>query len=821
MKIKLVKTLSNTIDFFISRQKNQIFSRSFSLDILKFLNALQVVNVKDLSFQDIINYFNKYGFSRTNYPEKYKDFAIRGESIIVKLPVYQDVLFFEFEFSQLRKARLGNNNTILHEIYLPFYFISNAEYSSLELTNESFSSLSDHACIFLSYLDNNIKTLLQTYKNVELITTDFTYAPIYFKDIQKFKKDIIHYATLGYRIVIQSNELYDSYRNQISDIQKYFLQVESLDKFDPIRIIFDTNIPYGFISDSYKILYLTDREIFGSLYIKGIKKTYCNKIEKYNNIQRLIDELQGEIFVGDYVVHEDYGIAIYNGVVQEYINNDCIEYIELVFDGDDKVLLPFMQINKIKKYLGYDGVSPKLSSLKNNLWIHTKSKVKKNIENLAKDLFEHYLKRATAKSCIIDTISYSQNYEKFVEEFPYPETMDQLKAIEEIFADLNKEKPMNRLLIGDVGFGKTEVFCRAVYKTVENGFQAAILVPTTLLAYQHYNVIKDRFKNTNFKIDVICRLNTKAKNELVIRSLEKGKIDIVIGTHRLLSDDVKFKKLGLLVIDEEQKFGVLQKEKIKKLNINVHVLSVSATPIPRTLSMALSGIQDFSILSEPPFNRKPIKTFISEFSEEILIKAVRNEVSRNGQFFFVHDKVETIYNMHNYIQKILPDINCAVVHANLSPNKLENIMFDFINKKFHGLISTTIIENGIDLPNVNTIIINNAQNFGLAQLYQLRGRVGRSNIQSYAYIFYRLSNNNNPNKKNVFKKRSLSSLERINAIFDNQHLGAGFQIAYKDLEIRGAGNILGKEQSGYIASVGYVLFLEMLNQQILDMYQRI
>jgi len=500
------------------------------------------------------------------------------------------------------------------------------------------------------------------------------------------------------------------------------------------------------------------------------------------------------------------------------------DYLLLKYDKEDELYVPIHQIDKITRYIGPENIEPKLTRLGKTSWEVLKRKVKKSTQLLARELVEHYAKRELAKAKAIRSED-SEDYIEFANQFEFKETEDQIRAVNEIVNDLSKTIPMNRLLVGDVGFGKTEVMMRAAFKIAEIGGQIAILAPTTILAAQHFKVLKKRFENFPIEIGLLSRFNTTSKNKEIVKSLNENQIDIVIGTHRLLSNDVKFKKLQLLIVDEEQRFGVKQKEKIKKLNYGTHVLSVSATPIPRTFGRALSSIQDLSIITTPPVGRKSIITEIIKDNWNKVTKAIADEVSRGGQVYFLHNEVRTIQTIMKKLQLLLPGIKFITAHGQLSSKELERIMNAFFLQKYDVLICTTIIENGLDIKNVNTMVVNKANKFGLSQLYQLRGRIGRGMKQAYCYFLYegksfeqeKLDLNPDPKSSDYLIKKKLKPkkyLERLQTLVDNQELGAGFKVASKDLEIRGAGNLLGGEQSGHITSIGYALYINILAQEV-------
>lgn len=551
----------------------------------------------------------------------------------------------------------------------------------------------------------------------------------------------------------------------------------------------------GFKIAGTDIIVLTDREIFGtkrkpSLLKKSLKS---EKYDYYSNIE--------DLKPNDYVVHIKHGVGKYRGLVKVTLDNIEREYLMVEYASDGKLYLPVEQINILYRYRGATDVIPRLSKLGGSDWELTKKKVKKAVKKVAEDLLNLYTARSKLEGFSFNPDSHWQI--EMEEAFPYTETPDQWKAICDVKADMESTKPMDRLICGDVGYGKTEVAIRAVFKAVLSGKQVAILVPTTILAEQHFNVISERLAAFPSRIALLSRFVGPKEQKRAINKLAMGEIDVVIGTHRLLQNDVVFKDLGLVVIDEEQRFGVLHKEKLKQLRVAVDVITLSATPIPRTLHMALTGARDMSLINTAPANRLPIKTFVGEFKPTIIKTAILHELERSGQVYFVHNRIDSINQIAAELKELVPEAQIVVAHGQMQPKELENVMLDFSQKRFNLLICTTIIESGLDIPNVNTIIINNADHMGLAQLYQLRGRVGRSDVQAYCYCLY-------PNEEILTE----TAKSRLQAIKEFSTLGSGYQIAIRDMEIRGVGNILGAEQHGHMISVGFDLYCQLLNEAV-------
>ena len=548
----------------------------------------------------------------------------------------------------------------------------------------------------------------------------------------------------------------------------------------------------GFMYPMIKFVAISDTDIFGE------KKKKKRRKHGYSgtNISNFAD-----LNVGDYVVHENHGLGIYKGIEKVEVDHVVKDYIKVEYAGGSSLYILATQLDMIQKYADSEAKPPKLNKLGGQEWKKTKTRVKKAVADIARELVELYAIRQNGEGFQFSPDTEWQK--EFEELFPFEETEDQLGAIEEVKKDMESTKIMDRLICGDVGFGKTEIAIRAAFKAVQDNKQVAYLVPTTVLAQQHYKTFKQRFKDFPVRVEMLSRFRTKSGIDQTIRDLKKGYVDIVIGTHRLLSKDVKFKDLGLLIIDEEQRFGVKHKEKIKELKNNIDVITLTATPIPRTLHMSLIGIRDMCVMEEPPQDRMPIQTFVMEYNEEIARDAINRELARGGQVYYVYNRVQDIADMAARIQNLVPDANVAFAHGQMNERQLEEIMYDFVNGDIDVLVSTTIIETGLDISNANTMIIHNAERMGLSQLYQLRGRVGRSNRTAYAFLMY----SRNKMLTEVAEKR-------LGAIRDFTELGSGVKIAMRDLEIRGTGNLLGAAQSGHMEAVGYDLYCKMLNEAI-------
>ena len=608
------------------------------------------------------------------------------------------------------------------------------------------------------------------------------------RDLKRLKRN-------GYRVVLLSGSRTRAKR-LAEDLRDYDLS--SFYSEDMQREVKPGEImaAYGYASEGYeypmlKFVVISESDIFG-------RKKKKKKRKKYEG-QRIQDF--AELKPGDYVVHENHGIGVYKGIEKIEVEKIVKDYMKIVYAEGGVLYIPVAQMDLIQKYAGADAKKPRLNKLGTIQWGKTKSQVKKAVQIVAKDLVELYAVRQQSEGFVYGPDTVWQK--EFEEMFPFEETDDQLQAIEDTKHDMESKKIMDRLICGDVGYGKTEIAIRAAFKAVQEGKQVVCLVPTTILAQQHYNTFVQRLKEFPVRIDLLCRFRSAAEQKKTIEDTKKGFVDILVGTHRVLSKDVVFKDLGLLIIDEEQRFGVTHKEKIKKLKENIDVLTLTATPIPRTLHMSLIGIRDMSVLEEAPNERMPIQTYVMEYNDEMVREAITRELARDGQVYYVYNRVNDIADVAGRIQSLVPDANVAFAHGQMKERELEDIMYDFINGDIDVLVSTTIIETGLDIPNANTMIIQDADRFGLSQLYQLRGRVGRSNRMAYAFLLYQ--------RDKLLKE---VSEKRLSAIREFTDLGSGIKIAMRDLEIRGAGNLLGEAQSGHMEAVGYDLYCKMLNEAV-------
>lgn len=556
---------------------------------------------------------------------------------------------------------------------------------------------------------------------------------------------------------------------------------------------------HGAVLTDFKTVILTDRELFN----KRNKEITSQKRSYYKEKPEYIENIN-DIKEGEYVVHSIHGVGIYKGLSQQDIDGQLKDYLTIEYANKDRLHIPAEQINLLVRYRGSGSIKPKLSRMGGKDWENTKIRVKKEVEQVAYDLLRLYAKRKMQHG--IQFLPDTTWQVEMEEAFEYTETPDQMKAINDVKADMESEQPMDRLICGDVGFGKTEVAMRGIFKAITSGKQVAVVVPTTILAFQHYQTMSDRFKPFGVHVELLSRFRSAKEQKETIKRLATGECDVVVGTHRLLQEGIVFKDLGLVVIDEEHRFGVRHKEKLKQLRENIDIITMSATPIPRTLYMSLSGIKDMSIINTPPKNRLPIKTYVGEWNENMVKNAITHELDREGQVFYLYNRVETIDEFKLQLQKLVPNARIAIGHGQMNEKELEKIIIDFANHEYDILLATTIIENGIDIPNANTMIIHNADKFGLAQLYQLRGRVGRSQRQAYCYCFYTKS-----------KEITKDAVQRLKAIKEFTTLGSGYQIAMRDVEIRGVGNILGTKQHGHMVNVGFDTYCQLLEETVQEL----
>lgn len=730
--------------------------------------------------------YSKFILSFTDEIEGFTDYFSKDETVFVldepdRIMERMELISYEYEESM--KNRLEGGYVVASQTKL------------MRPIAEVYKNMQSSRLMLLSSLDYKPKML----KPVDYLRIDARSISSYNNSFEYLADDINKYKRTGYRVVLVCNSRTRAARI-VADLEELGTQSYFSEDYDKEIMPGTVMVTYGNIHRGFEypligFVIITENDIFTSRTRKKQKKKYEGRsIAGFN-----------ELNVGDYVVHEMHGLGVYKGIEKITVEGVEKDYIKIEYTGNSNLYVLATQLDRLQKYAASDTEKkPKLNKLGSVEWNKTKAKVHGAVEEIAKDLVELYSIRQNQKGYAFGPDTVWQK--EFEEMFPYEETDDQLNAIADTKADMESTRIMDRLICGDVGYGKTEVAIRAAFKAVQEGKQVAYLVPTTILAQQHFNTFEQRMKNFPLKVAQLSSFRTNKEIKETLADLKKGFVDVVIGTHRLLSKDVEFKDLGLLIIDEEQRFGVAHKEKIKKLKNNIDVLTLSATPIPRTLHMSLVGIRDMSVLEEPPVDRVPIQTFVTEHNDEMIREAINRELARGGQVYYVYNRVRSIDEAAAHIQELVPQANVAFAHGQMEKRELEKIMVDFINGDIDVLISTTIIETGMDISNVNTMIIEDADKFGLSQLYQLRGRVGRSNRTAYAFLLYR-------------RDRMLTEVaeKRLSAIREFSDFGSGFKIAMKDLEIRGAGNVLGKSQHGHMAAVGYDLYCKMLNEAVNDL----
>jgi transcription-repair coupling factor (superfamily II helicase) len=774
-----IKAAVNSIEQDLNTVVNSLKLKK-NKEAMEKINSITKVNLEALKEKwsfETIDSFLPYFYNRTS---TFLDFIQEGFIVVDDIQRCKgklDSVYFEFEenyksFLQLGNVLPGQGNLLIpREELLEKLSCSNV--ITLNAIPKSASMLAPRAIISFTQI-----TLHNYHGQLDLLIED-----IKDKKSRGFKTLILSGTRpRGERLVttLRDRGIESSYSDVLNELS-----------FGQVAITFGNQLR-GFEYPDLKVCVISDKEVFGEA-----------KRKKISKIKKGISKIKSftELKIGDYVVHTNHGIGVYRGIKQLELDGHKKDYLQLSYESGDMLYVPVDQLDLVQKYIGQEGKNPKINKLGGSEWAKAKSKVKRSIEEIAEDLVKLYAMRATLKghSFSKDTVWQKQ----FEEEFPYDETPDQITAIEDIKRDMENDKPMDRLLCGDVGYGKTEVAIRAAFKAVMDGKQVAFLVPTTILAEQHYNNLVQRFSDFPIKVDMVSRFRTTLQQKNTLKAVKEGNVDILIGTHRLLQKDIQFKDLGLLVIDEEQRFGVTHKERLKEFKKNIDVVTLSATPIPRTLHMSLVGVRDISVIETPPEERYPIQTYVVEFNDQLIRDAIMRELNRGGQVYFVYNRVETIRDMASYIQKLVPEARVAVGHGQMNERELENVVIGFVKNEYDILVSTTIIETGMDIPNVNTIIINDADKMGLSQLYQLRGRVGRSNRIAYAYLTYK-------------KDKILTEVaeKRLKAIKEFTELGSGFKIAMKDLEIRGAGNMMGSAQHGHMAAIGYDLYCRMLEDMV-------
>ncbi|MDX9695612.1 MAG: transcription-repair coupling factor [Bacteroidales bacterium] len=770
----------------------------------------------------------EYHFQYTDFVYEPGQYSIRG-SIIDIFSFASDVPyridFFGNEVESIRsfdiESQLSKNQFTKISI-IPKIVNPNAESKELKQTESLFSYLPENTIVWtedtlfiLDQISELHTKLLQTYpegtisdqvfKNAILqfpfiefgnpmfgsehvIQFNISHQPSFNKNFELLGQNLIENAEKGYtNYILSDNE------KQIERLKAIFNDINPQITFTPVL----KTIHEGFIDHELKICLYTDHQIFGRYHKFKIKSNFADR--ESISIRELTN-----LNPGDYIVHIDHGIGKFGGLEKIEINGKYQETIKLVYKDQDTLYVSIHSLHKISKFKSKDGEPPKIYKLGTGTWQKLKQTTKSKVKDIAKELIQLYALRKSEKGFAYNADTYLQ--QELESSFIYEDTPDQLTTTKSVKEDMEAPIPMDRLICGDVGFGKTEIAIRAAFKAVADNKQVAVLVPTTILALQHFTTFKERLANFPCTVDHISRLRSAKSQTEIIKKIADGKVDIIIGTHRLVSNEIKFKDLGLLIIDEEQKFGVAVKEKLKKFKLNIDTLTLTATPIPRTLQFSMMGARDLSIINTPPPNRYPIITEVHTFNEDIIKEAINYEFQRNGQVFFIHNRVQNIEEVEKLINKLCPEVRTIIAHGQMEPRKLEKVMLDFINFDYDVLIATTIIESGLDIPNANTILINNAQNFGLSDLHQLRGRVGRSNKKAFCYLLA-------PPLTNLTQ----DARRRLKAIEEFSELGSGFNIAMQDLDIRGAGNLLGAEQSGFITDIGFETYQRILNEALMEL----
>lgn len=780
---------------------------------------------------------DSYGFERVDYVYEPGQYAVRGSIVDVfsfsnEYPYRIDFFGDEVESirsfdvdSQLSKEKLdyisiisGQSGEADTSIFSYFPNDTKIVFANEEWTFDKINSLWNEEPTLANEETfqsiEEIRLFLNPVENIKKASEQFVKIHLGnpYIGLKKEKFSVIEFSTEPQPSFQKNFELVnESFKEKINEGYKIFILSNNEKQINRIQSIFEDredNIPFspvlktlheGFVDKTLHICLYTDHQLFDRFHKYNLKSERA----RTGKVALSLKELQ-QFQHGDYVVHIDHGVGKFGGLIRTDINGNMQEVIKLTFLNDDMILVPIHSLHKISKYKGKDSEAPRLNKLGSPAWDNLKSKTKKKVKDIAKDLILLYSKRREEKGFAFSPDTYLQK--ELEASFIYEDTPDQLKATNDIKQDMESLQPMDRLVCGDVGFGKTEVAIRAAFKAVNDSKQVAVLVPTTLLAYQHYNTFKGRLKDLPANVEYISRARTTKEIKDILQKLKEGRIDILVGTHRLISKDVVFKDLGLLIIDEEQKFGVSVKEKLKQMKINVDSLTLTATPIPRTLQFSLLGARDLSNISTPPPNRYPIQTEVHRFGPDIIREAINFEMSRNGQVFIINNRISSLAELEELIHREIPDARIAVGHGQMEPPKLEKIIMDFANHEYDVLIATTIIENGIDIPNANTIIVNNAQNFGLSDLHQLRGRVGRGNRKAFCYLL-----------SPPLQFLSPEARRRLQAIENFSELGSGIHVAMQDLDIRGAGNLLGAKQSGFIADLGYETYQKILTEAVQEL----
>ncbi|MBK6875097.1 MAG: transcription-repair coupling factor [Ignavibacteria bacterium] len=835
---KILIDLAEASDFIIVTSAGELKKKVVSKDLFKD-SMIEIMKEQNIDFEQLIDRLQKSGFNRVDFVDQEGDFSVRGGIIDIFAENLQSpvrVEFFGDTVESIREFDINSQRSVkeVEHVKLGINVTTNDN-----LTEESFTEnlvdylpkdtlvLIDEPEITLNMVDEESLDKLSRYKQIGL--TSFTNSmsddsgntinfhskpqPDFLSNLRAIYNDISGKISEGYDVYILASDSHQA--DRIKELLEDFEDENVFSKDELIHhasseegivssiqaiagkfTVLSESLHSGFILNDPKLLIYTEHQIFGR-YFKRIRK----RKQRFKGIT--FSELK-ELQYGDYVVHRDFGIGVYSGLKKITVGNNQQEVVQLSCLSNDTLFINLNSINLIKKYSGSEGHKPVLTRLGGGDWDKVKARTKKQVKDIARDLIILYAKRKTEKGHKYPSDTHWQK--ELEANFMYEDTPDQFRATQEAKEDMESENPMDRLVCGDVGFGKTEVALRAAFKAVMDNKQVAVLVPTTILAVQHYNTFRDRLTAFAVEVDNITRLRSSKEQKEILARLAEGKLNILIGTHRILSKDIEFKNLGLLIIDEEQRFGVKAKEKLRALSPNVDTLTLTATPIPRTLNFSLLGARDLSIINTPPKNRKPIITEIVKLDWSNIATIIRNELARGGQVYFVNDKVRNLNLLGDTIKNYVPESRIGIAHGQMDGKELEEVVINFIEKKLNVLLCTKIIESGLDIPNVNTIIINNADMYGLAELYQLRGRVGRSDAQAFAYLIA-------PPDAKLTK----TAVRRLQAIEEFTELGSGFNLAMRDMEIRGVGNLLGKEQSGFIQEIGFDMYISIIEEAVLEL----
>lgn len=833
LRTEVLSMLQNPdVPFIIVTSPDALAERVIAREELKE-KTLKISVAEKIDNMFVSDVLDEYGFERVDYVYEPGQYSLRGSILDVFSFSHELPYRIDFFGSEVETIRTFNVETQLSEQRLDFVYIVPDMNKSAKNNTSLLDSLPPAATLLFKdmawckeridsiYAEEPINADEDSFIDASRMRAKLVKGEDFLWQALNFRR--IHYgthvagtpeATLTFETSMQPifhknfDLVSDSFRRYLANGYKLYILSDVEKQATRIKAIFEDRreiIPFtsvnktiheGFADDALKICLFTDHQLFDRFHKFNLKSDKARS----GKISLTLKELN-QFSTGDYIVHIDHGVGQFGGLIRMDVNGRTQEVIKLAYQNNDTIFVSIHSLHKLSKYKGKESEPPRLNKLGSGAWEKIKEKTKKKVKDIARDLILLYSKRREEKGFCYSPDSFMQ--QELEASFIYEDTPDQMKATADVKQDMENDRPMDRLICGDVGFGKTEIAIRAAFKAVSDNKQVAVLVPTTVLAFQHFQTFRERLKDFPCKIDYISRARTSAQVKDTLKGLQEGSVDILIGTHRIVSKDIKFKDLGLLIIDEEQKFGVSVKEKLKQLKVNVDTLTMTATPIPRTLQFSLMGARDLSSITTPPPNRYPVQTEVQRFNPDIIREAINFEMSRNGQVFLINNRIQNIFEIEALVQREVPDARITVGHGQMDPEKLEKIILDFVNYEYDVLIATSIIESGIDVPNANTIIINNAQQFGLSDLHQLRGRVGRSNRKAFCYLL-----------SPPLSSLSAEARRRLQAIENFSELGSGIHIAMQDLDIRGAGNMLGAEQSGFIADLGYETYQKILEEAV-------